>query len=399
MKRIILAASLLGFASGAVAQNREIKFEHGDLEALKQKAKQENKLIFIDAYTTWCGPCKWMASKVFTQDAVADYFNANFINLKLDMEDGGEGTAFGQQYEVRCYPNLLFIDGNGNVVHRGAGGRDADDFIAFAKDSQNPNTRFSSVKQKYEGNKQQTAFLKDYIKMLAESCLPTAEPLANYFSMQQEADLSSAENWEMILAYTEDYGSREFKYLMNNLAKFRSLYSEEAVNGKIAEVLTNKARAIIEDPASSMADFNAYKQEVMKAEFPTTDNFLFSLDCAYYSGREQWEEYAQVILERGDAYLSEETYNEVSWTLYEKSNNKAALEKAAGWMKGLLDARPGESLYAEQDTYASLLYKLGKKKEAKEAAQKAIEMAKDAGMAEEEYHATVDLLEKIKRMK
>jgi thiol:disulfide interchange protein len=66
----------------------QIKFESGTWSQIKAKAKAENKLIFLDAYTTWCGPCKWMARNVFTNDTVAQFYNATFVNAKIDMEAG-----------------------------------------------------------------------------------------------------------------------------------------------------------------------------------------------------------------------------------------------------------------------------------------------------------------------
>ncbi|GAH00631.1 unnamed protein product, partial [marine sediment metagenome] len=60
---------------------------HSFEEAIKT-AKAENKLIFVDAYTTWCGPCKWMSKNVFTEGKVGDYFNESFVNVKIDMEKG-----------------------------------------------------------------------------------------------------------------------------------------------------------------------------------------------------------------------------------------------------------------------------------------------------------------------
>lgn len=84
------------------------------------KAKAENKLIFMDCYTTWCGPCKRMANEVFTLPEVGRVFNAKFINLKVDMEKG-EGVELAKRFKVSAYPTLLLIDGEGNVVKQFVG--------------------------------------------------------------------------------------------------------------------------------------------------------------------------------------------------------------------------------------------------------------------------------------
>jgi addiction module RelE/StbE family toxin len=120
MKKNILISAFLCLSFSFVFG--QIAFENNHtLDMLKAKAKKEKKLIFIDAYTTWCGPCKWISANIFTDKDVATFYNKNFINAKFDMEDQGEGTKIGSLYKVMCYPNLLFIDADGKLVHRTSG--------------------------------------------------------------------------------------------------------------------------------------------------------------------------------------------------------------------------------------------------------------------------------------
>jgi thiol-disulfide isomerase/thioredoxin len=109
-----------------------IKFFHGTLAKAKAQAKKENKLIFIDCYTTWCGPCKNMAKKTFVDKAVGEYFNKNFICLKMDMEDG-EGPDFASKYSIEAYPTYIFMDHTGAVKHRELGYIEATRFIEVGK--------------------------------------------------------------------------------------------------------------------------------------------------------------------------------------------------------------------------------------------------------------------------
>lgn len=109
-----------------------IKFFHGSFKEAKAKAKKENKLIFIDCYTTWCGPCKNMAKKTFVNKEVGDFFNKNFICMKIDMEQG-EGITIQTNYSVEAYPTYLFIDSKGDVKHRDLGFIDAARFIQVGK--------------------------------------------------------------------------------------------------------------------------------------------------------------------------------------------------------------------------------------------------------------------------
>lgn len=82
---------------------RELSFP----EALK-RAEVEDKLLFVDCFTTWCGPCKRLSKVVFKDSLVADYFNRHFVNLKMDMEKD-EGVELRKKYGVHAYPTLLLL--------------------------------------------------------------------------------------------------------------------------------------------------------------------------------------------------------------------------------------------------------------------------------------------------
>ena len=107
---------------------RHINFEQSDWQTVLAKAKKEHKLIFLDAYTSWCRPCIQMAKDIFTLDKVADFYNTNFINVSMDMEKG-DGPPIVKKYKISAYPDFLFIDGDGNLVHRGGGYQEAKEFI------------------------------------------------------------------------------------------------------------------------------------------------------------------------------------------------------------------------------------------------------------------------------
>ncbi len=140
MKTFITASLLFFFAASIPAlaekpasdDQQGIKFFEGTwAEALKQ-AEKENKLIFLDVYATWCGPCRRLASITFPDPEVGNYYNERFINVKIDGEKG-EGPMIRQRYAVRGYPSLLFINHKGEVVQRTAGFRDPQRFLELGK--------------------------------------------------------------------------------------------------------------------------------------------------------------------------------------------------------------------------------------------------------------------------
>ena len=114
------------------ADEKGIEFFHGTWDEAKAEAKRSGKLIFVDAYAAWCGPCKWMAANSFPNPSVGAFFNKNFINVKMDMEKG-EGKGLMGTFGVRAYPTLLFIDGNGKIVNKSEGALDADSLLKLGK--------------------------------------------------------------------------------------------------------------------------------------------------------------------------------------------------------------------------------------------------------------------------
>lgn len=95
-------------------------------------AKDQNKLIFVDAYATWCGPCRLLKSQTFKEKEVVDFFNKNFINVTMDMEKG-EGEELGQKWNVEAYPTLIFIDYTGRIISKKIGFVKGNELIEIAK--------------------------------------------------------------------------------------------------------------------------------------------------------------------------------------------------------------------------------------------------------------------------
>jgi thiol-disulfide isomerase/thioredoxin len=113
---LAVCAPLFLFAQGLV-------FETGTFSEALEKAKKENKLVFVDVYTTWCGPCKQMAATLFPAKEAGDLYNAHFVNFKIDAEQG-EGVDIATKYSVAGYPTNLFLKPDGSVVYTVLGAGD-----------------------------------------------------------------------------------------------------------------------------------------------------------------------------------------------------------------------------------------------------------------------------------
>lgn len=129
-----LVASIISFGFiGLQKDGKEgIQFESISLEEAMKEAKSSNKLIFLDAYASWCGPCKWMDAHTFQDEKVGEFYNDNFINLKIDMEKG-EGPNIARKYKVTAYPTLFFINKDGEVEKKILGAKPAKEFLEIGK--------------------------------------------------------------------------------------------------------------------------------------------------------------------------------------------------------------------------------------------------------------------------
>jgi thiol-disulfide isomerase/thioredoxin len=398
MKNIFLALTLFTLSFTINAQNREIKFETASFEEVKAKAKKENKLIFVDAYTTWCGPCKWMAKSVFTNDTVADFFNANFIATKIDMEKG-EGIEFRKKYQVFCFPNLLFINGDGEVVHRRGGGMLPANFIAFAKEAQGTTNTYQVLAKEYETKKTDAQFLSNYLAYMSKTCMPFEEVVTSYFETQTVDQLTTRTNWNMFYNYVKSYNNKAFVYVGNNLTTFYNLYTKDSVDLKLIDVLYKSGQKAVFEKRNADSSYSAFKKDIAKFPENITNNVLFHLDLDKAGFKKDWASYGDLLLAKGDLYLSPKAYNSIAWKCYENVDNPKVLEKASQWMKKYIDENQNNtkySLYAEYDTYASVLFKLKLKNEALSAANEAIKRGKASN---QDITDTEKLIEKIKTLK
>lgn len=148
MKTILFFLLSLGVSTGIFASGisndaskssaKGIQFFNGSWDEALQLAKESNKILFLEVSTDWCGYCKRMKKNVYSDQAVAAYYNENFVNFSADAEKG-EGIAIKQQFGVKGYPTLVFIQPNGTVIEKKSGYRNADSFIELGQSMRNKN--------------------------------------------------------------------------------------------------------------------------------------------------------------------------------------------------------------------------------------------------------------------
>ena len=184
---------LLGIFTLSVSAQGIVFEQNKDLNTALSKAKAENKLVFIDAYAEWCGPCKVMARDIFPLKEVGDFFNVHFVNLKLDME-AKENLEIAKKYEVKAYPSYLFLNANGELVHKGLGSMPADKFIEVAKVAADSENNFSALSNKIKNGDRSFTTIKKYLEQNPYDN-GNGALVDSYFQTLSEHQIYTEENW------------------------------------------------------------------------------------------------------------------------------------------------------------------------------------------------------------
>ena len=129
MKHFIVILFLFCFILKVNCQS--VHFENLTWQQAISTAKKENKMVFVDVYTTWCTYCKQMEQNVFTDAATARFYNTHFINVKCDAQQP-DGIGLRKSYALLGFPTFLYLDANGIAILKTAGYQQTEVFIRNA---------------------------------------------------------------------------------------------------------------------------------------------------------------------------------------------------------------------------------------------------------------------------
>lgn len=368
MVKFLVASFVMICAYCSHAQG--IAFEHSSWQQVLAKARAERKLVFVDAYTTWCGPCKMMTAKTFTDSAVAAQYNAQFVNVKMDME-AGEGPLLAQRYAVQYFPTLLFVNADGVVAHKAVGYHGPAEFVALGRLAADTNANLLALNTRYNLGDHSPGLLLSLTALRAAAYDLSAGQLATeYFDTQ--ADLSTPENMDAVLRYTTDPYAVSFKYLMQHRAAFEAKFGVEQVSQKVDAVFEEYIRS---RPTLQLGEV----QRLYGTCYPEQGERLASnyrLD--YYQQRSDMDNFARAAIDHYQRFPTDDAdeLNEIASLFAQNLSDPAMLQRAVAWAKRSIAQQEN---YFNQATMATLQHKLGKKKNAAKAARRAIALAKAAG--------------------
>lgn len=386
MKKILAIILFISCSlSSAWVQASGIEFVNSSWQEALAKAAEENKLIFLDAYTTWCGPCKKMTREIFPKAEAGEFFNTHFVNVKMDMEKG-EGLLLAEKYNIAVYPTLLFVDSEGNLLHRAAGYHDLNQFLALGKTAKDPRKRLGTLEKKFAEGNRNADFLFKYTMARAEiqdgSHLPVLE---EYLKTQK--DWNTPENLDLIYNLTTDANSVLFDHITANKKLYIERFGQREVLARIQDLIY-QAIGDTKDESSLVQIDKLYAKAYPDKAERMSANFRMS----FYRQLGDRENYAKSAVDYFNSFpeAGPDELNDVAWTFYQVIEDKKLLKYAKKWAKRSVKLDPQ---YHNHDTLAAIYQKMGKTKKAIKIAEGAIAIAKNTG---EDYSNTSMMLEELR---
>lgn len=171
--------------------------ENVTIDSLLKKAKKDRKLVFIDAYTTYCIPCQEMAQEIFPNKELGSFMNKNFVSISIQIDRTindtekvkarySEAQFIKSKYQIEVFPTYIFIKPDGKLLYKFFGktsnmqeflehanraisaegelAQIRQDFIQGKRDS----ILFSSIFKNYymiEDYSEKEMYLKEYLKI------------------------------------------------------------------------------------------------------------------------------------------------------------------------------------------------------------------------------------------
>jgi thiol-disulfide isomerase/thioredoxin len=376
LKQVIFSVFAVLFCTVQLAAQEEgIEFFHGTWTEAKAKAKEQNRIIFVDAYAEWCGPCKRMAATVFKDKQAGDFFNKNFVNLKIDMEKA-ENEEFARKFPVSAYPTLMFIDTSGKMMIRDVGAKTLETLLEFGKKALGANNKSVDYGKKYDAGERDPQFIHDYIVELNKAGKPSLKIVNEYLrgAKPEHQDITD----KIIFEGVTEADSKVFDRMAEKVAQYRKIYSDERVDAKIlsaceatvAKAIAYKSIELLQEAKDKYAK---YTNKSASAAFTKR------VDLEYFTKTKDSVGFLSLIIAQENELFKDKKYAAVETQVVEAvqafPSDQPVLLWAEGTMKKVIKAKEDPKYYF---TLIELQQKLLNFKDALKSAKRGKELAEKA---------------------
>lgn len=350
---ICLVFALSGFGQG-------INFFKGNYQEALEKATAENKMVFIDFYTEWCGPCKLMAKEVFTDKNVGDYYNEKFIAIQLNAEDPVNKSVV-KQFKVNSYPTLAYLRADGKMILLKTGSMSVEEFIKQGKVATGEERGFEDLYAEYKRSKNDLSILQQLLKeapafvsaqegIESEKWVSRVNKMySEYIKQKMGPDLINKTDYNIILTFHDNTKQDDplIEFINKNLAAYRQAMGDAPAYFVIEHndnVMSNLAKAGKEDYKKYLervqgdlkaaydviADATVSPYEKSKCYYDGLYTLYYKKDVKGYM--EQMNRYFKILREK----VTSEDYGAAAQNMYEAMGSKLPKEahvQAIEWMK------------------------------------------------------------------
>ena len=252
IKGLLLVGVALFFATITIGKDG-IEFQNLSLSQGLAKAKAEGKMVFIDLYATWCGPCKYLSKSIFVDKELGNFMNENFISLKLDGEKA-DGARLMANFDLSAYPTMLFLSPEKELKKKIVGVVSAENIKESGYAVLHPETTvIYKLEKKYKSGDRASILMKEYIKELVIEGRDTDLLISEYLKLHPRLDLVDAGEFLIFALGIKEKENRYMKEFLRNAAKYNLLHSELS-ESKINEILLNLVTSAIEANSDVVID-------------------------------------------------------------------------------------------------------------------------------------------------